>query len=141
MSPNSTFSEPETNTDTRSPTSSSFYTDFESTFKSNVAKNRNDVGVNTSFPNDEEIVRNSMKCQSCVELKQQLDRLTKEIPDIQAEKAKVCDFAKDLEKKRDQLNRDIQKMKSAHVKDIEDLQAELEAEKKKFHREKAIFDM
>lgn len=64
-----------------------------------------------------------------------------EIPDIQAEKAKVCDFAKDLEKKRDQLNKDMQKMKKKYEKDIEDLQLELEADKKKFVREKAVFDM
>lgn len=140
LSPDTTFSEQDTNTDTRSPTSSSFYTDFENTFKSSV-RNRNDVAVNTSFSNKDESIQNRMECQSCTELKQQLNKLMKEIPDIQAEKAKVCDFAKDLEKKRDQLNKELQKMKNKYEKDIEDLQLELETEKKKFVREKAVFDM
>lgn len=140
LSPDTTFSEHETNTETRSPTSSSFYTDFENTFKSSV-RNRNDVAVNTSFSNKADSVQSCRECDSCAELKQQLNKLMKEIPDIQAEKARVCDFAKDLEKKRDQLNKDLQKMKSKYEKDIEDLQLELDAEKKKFTREKAVFDM
>lgn len=82
-----------------------------------------------------------MACETCSELRKQLDKLLKEIPDIQAEKARVCDFAKDLEKKRDHLNKEMQKMKNKYEKDIEDLQSELEAEKKKFIREKAVFDM
>lgn len=139
-SPDTTFSESETNTDTRSPTSSSFYTEFENTFKSSI-RNRNDVAVNTSFSEKEESVQICMECQNCAELKQQLNKLMKQIPDIQAEKAKVCDFAKDLEKKRDLLNRDMQKMKENYEKDTGDLRAELEAEKKKFLKEKAIFDM
>lgn len=140
MTPDTTFSEQDTNTDTRSPTSSSFYTEFENTFKSSLQSRRN-VATNTSFSNKDESIQSCMACQNCDELKKQLNKLMKEIPDIQAEKAKVCDFAKDLEKKRDQLNKEMQKMKNKYEKDIEDLQLELEADKKKFVREKAVFDM
>lgn len=139
-SPDTSFSETETNVETRSPTSSSFYTDFENTFKSSIP-NRVDAGVNTSFPLKDECVQNSASCQSCLELKRQLDRLMNEIPDIQAEKAMVCDFAKDLEKKRDQLNKEMQNMKKKYENDIEDLRVELETERKKFVKEKSIFDM
>lgn len=97
--------------------------------------------MNTSFPNKEESIQNSLECQSCAELKHQLSKLMKEVPDIQAEKARVCDFAKDLEKKRDLLNKEMQTIKVKYEKDIEDLQGELETEKKKFVREKAVFDM
>lgn len=140
LSPDTTFSEPETNTEIRSPSSSSFYTDFETTFKSSV-RNRHDVAVNTSFSKEDECVQSCKEYNTDIKLKQQLNKLMKEIPDIQAEKAKVCDFAKDLEKKRDQLNKDMQEMKIKYEKDIEDLQVELETEKKKFAREKAVFDM
>lgn len=136
LSPDTTFSEPESNTETRSPTSSSFYTDFENTFNG-----RNDVAVNTSFPIEDESAQTCTECQSCIELKQQLKKMMKEIPDIQEEKARVCDFAKDLEKKRDQLNNEMQKMKKRYEKDIEDLKIEVDNEKKKFLREKAVFDM
>lgn len=138
LSPETTFSEPETITDTISPTSS-FYTEFENTFRS--SRNKIDAAVNTSFRSKDETVQSCLECPSCIEMKQQLEKLLKEIPDVQAEKARVCDFAKDLEKKRDQLNKDMQKMKNKYEKDIEDLQAELETEKKKFHKEKAVFDM
>lgn len=140
LSPDTTLSE-DTNTDTRSPTSSSFYTDFENTFKSSIQQNRQDAAINTSFSNKDESVDNRLECQNCTEMKQKLEHLLKELPDIQAEKARVCDFAKDLEKKRDQLNKEMQKMKAKYEKDIEDLRAELEGEKKKFVREKAVFDM
>lgn len=67
--------------------------------------------------------------------------MKREIPDIQKEKARICDFAKDLEKKRDQLSIEIQKLKDKYDRDVNDLKEELAAEKKKFVKEKALFDM
>lgn len=141
-SPDTTFSEAESNTETetRSPTSSSFYTDFENTVKG-TTRNTIDVAVNTSFSFNDESAQTCIECLNCDELREQLKNLMREIPDIQAEKARVCDFAKDLEKKRDQLNNEMQKMKKKYEKDIEDLKIELENEKKKFTKEKAVFDM
>nr|XP_023026486.1 uncharacterized protein LOC111514481 [Leptinotarsa decemlineata] len=124
--------------DTRSHSQSSFYTDFENTFR---GPTRVDTAVNTSFKDKEETAPKVETCFSCGELKKQLDRLSKEVPDIQAEKARVCDFAKDLEKKRDQLSKEIQNLKKKYEEDVGDLREELEGEKKKFVREKAVFDM
>lgn len=142
LSPDTTFSEAESNTETetRSRTSSSFYTEFENTFKGNII-NTVDVAVNTSFSINDETVQTCIECLNCDALREKLKNIMRDIPDIQAEKARVCDFVKDLEKKRDQLNNEMQKMKKKYEKDIEDLKLELQNEKKKFTKEKAVFDM
>ncbi|KAG5873456.1 hypothetical protein JTB14_007223 [Gonioctena quinquepunctata] len=124
------------NTDTRSQSPSSFYTDFENTF---IGNTKVDIAVNTSFEEKEE--NKTITCDTCEELRNKLSKLSKEVPDIQAEKARLCDFAKDLEKKRDQLSKEIVKLKKKYEEDTKDLQTELEEEKKKFSREKAVFDM
>lgn len=53
----------------------------------------------------------------------------------------MCDFAKELESKRDQLYKELQYVKEKYEKDIEDLQEELETAKVKSAREKALIDM
>nr|CAI5862017.1 unnamed protein product [Callosobruchus analis] len=122
---------------TESP--SSFYTDFENTLQGGSPKKVN-VAVNTSFTGIEESTQID-KCLNCEALQEAMEHLKKQVPNIQKEKARICDFAKDLEKKRDQLTRDLQKLQKKYDEDVGDLTKELENEKKKFQKEKAIFDM
>ncbi|CAG9814944.1 unnamed protein product [Phaedon cochleariae] len=141
ITPDTSFSEEEkssTNTDTRTHSPSSLYTDFETTYRETT---KVDAAVNTSDLEKPQYPQNDKGCSECEELKDSLNRLKREVPDIQAEKAKLCDFAKDLEKKRDQLSKEIEKLRKKYDKDIGELQEELDSEKKKFLREKSIFDM
>ncbi|XP_018562138.1 centromere protein J [Anoplophora glabripennis] len=139
-SPETSFSDEEkwsTNTDVeRSVSPSSSFTD---TFKASTIQNV-DVATNTSMEEKDENVKNE-KCQNCHELQVKLEKVSKQLPDIQVEKARVCDFAKELEVKRDQLYKDMEMMKQKHDRVISEMKEELDNEKRRFAREKMMFDM
>ncbi|CAH1959195.1 unnamed protein product [Acanthoscelides obtectus] len=136
---NSSYSESTNTESSHTETPLSFYTDFENTLQGASPKKVN-IGVNTSFTGVEESTQIE-NCLNCEALTETMEKLKKQIPDIQKEKAKLCDFAKDLEKKRDQLTRDLHKLQKKYDEEVGDLMTELENEKKKFQKEKAIFDM
>lgn len=128
-----------TEPDTISLISTSVYTDVEQTVRNS---SKVDAAVNTTFnETTDQIAQISSECQNCKKLQTQLNNLLDEVPDIQAEKARVCDFAKELENKRDLLTKEIENLKKKYEEDINDLRIELDAEKKKYLREKAVFDM
>ncbi|KAJ8921119.1 hypothetical protein NQ315_013589 [Exocentrus adspersus] len=106
---------------------STFFTETDTTCRNDTAV-KVDAAVNTSTEQKEECVQ-SEPCQNCEELQTKLDKITKQLPDIQAEKAKICDFAKELENKRDQLSIEIEKLKLKHESVISQMQEELESEK------------
>lgn len=114
-------------------------TSFTDTFKAN-ATSKVDVAVNTSVEEKNWCIKRE-ECRNCEELRKKLEEISTRLPDIQEEKARVCDFAKELEAKRDQLFRDMEKMKRNHEKITSELGEELENEKRKFAREKMVFDM
>nr|CAH7741184.1 unnamed protein product [Callosobruchus chinensis] len=136
---NSSFTNSTNTGSSRTESPSSFYTDFENTLQGESPKKVN-VAVNTSFTGVEESTQID-KCLNCEALHEAIENLKKQVPNIQKEKARICDFAKDLEKKRDQLSRDLQKLQKKYDEDVGDLTKELENEKKKFQKEKAVFDM
>lgn len=103
---------------------------------------RIDVAVNTSLNETaDQTVQFSSECENCLQLQTKLDQLTKDLPDIQAEKAKVCDFAKDLERKKDELKQEIETLTYRYEETISELRNELQHQKKKYEKEKAYFDM
>ncbi|CAH1110192.1 unnamed protein product [Psylliodes chrysocephalus] len=142
-SPETTFSEDDgekwSNCNSGAQSPSSFYTEFENTLE---RQDKTDAGVNTSFAEKSAGTQTQFdECFGCVQLRNKIEKLEKDLPNITAEKAKLCDFAKELESKRDQLYKELQYVKEKYEKDIEDLQEELETAKVKSAREKALIDM
>ncbi|XP_056633622.1 cytadherence high molecular weight protein 2 isoform X2 [Diorhabda sublineata] len=112
---------------------SSFYTDFESTLE---RFNKINTAVNTSFSQNKEA-----SCQNCIDLQDKLEKLLYESTNVEVEKRKLCDLTKELEHQCRELTAEIEKLKLNYDKDIEDLREELDEERKKFAREKALLDM
>ncbi|KAJ8940913.1 hypothetical protein NQ318_017504 [Aromia moschata] len=128
-----------TGSDTRSPSPPSCYTDSETTYKGDYS-NRIDAAVNTTFKDEDETILNQ-KCANCEELERKLEELQKALPDVKAEKARVMDFAKELERKRDKTAMEMQKLRRDYENELSELRREIESEKKKYAKEKAVFDM
>ncbi|CAG9854405.1 unnamed protein product [Phyllotreta striolata] len=123
----------------RSQSSSSFYSEFEKTLETHE---KVDTGVNTSYVEEQQCNRPKFEqCTGCVELRNKLSKLEKDIPNITLEKAKLCDFAKELESKRDDIQKEMEFMKLKYEKDLEDLREELAEEKVKSAKDKALVNM
>lgn len=112
---------------------SSFYSDFESTLG---RFDKIHTAVNTSFSHQIEA-----SCQKCIDLEGKLERLLHESSNVEVEKAKLYDLTKELEHRCTLLAAEMEKLKLNYDKDVEDLREELDEERKKFEREKALVDM
>ncbi|XP_060534382.1 centromere protein J isoform X2 [Cylas formicarius] len=108
------------------------HTECDSECQSDDASRRIDVAVNTSFNcTSDETIRE--ECSQC-------EQFRLEIRQLQTDNKKLKAKAGDLETKNQRLEREAKKTNQNHLEAVGRLKEELEAERKKFAREKTIFE-
>jgi len=140
-STDTSFSDENTQWSTRSPSLTDNCTEYDMTCQSDSWK-KIDAGVNTSFDNSrlDETVKNEGACRECEELRSKVSEIKQKCFNFHAENSNLRGDVRELEKKIEQLKKDMKKAKEKYEETVESLQGDLDCEKKKFAKEKFYFE-
>lgn len=126
---------------TRSPSLADNCTDYETTCQSDSSK-KIDAGVNTSFDcsGRNETVKNLESCADCEDLRLKLSNTKLKLQEADSENANLKTDIRSIERKYEQMRKEMKKSKKNYEDLLHSLQEELEAEKRRFAKEKLYFD-